>query len=121
MFCPACRAEYREGFYICADCNIALVDELPLEPEPEFIDFEEVFYTYNPADIAFVKSMLDAEHITYFFKGEHFLYMRPLADPARLMVRTDQVAFAKDLLKDLDLSFMGVNLAKETKENDISH
>lgn len=120
MFCPRCRAEYREGFYVCADCDIELVDELPPEPEPEFVDFEEVLYTYNPADIAFLKSMLDAENITYFFKGEHFLYMRPLADPARLMVRTDQVASAKDLLKDLDLSFMGVNLPKHAEENDTS-
>jgi hypothetical protein len=25
MFCPQCKAEYREGFYRCADCNIDLV------------------------------------------------------------------------------------------------
>ena len=59
MFCPKCRTEYREGFSICADCNTELVDEIPPEPEPEFVDYEEVLVTYNPADIALIKSMLE--------------------------------------------------------------
>lgn len=118
MFCPKCRAEYREGFYTCAECNIALVDHLPPEPQPEFVDFEEVLATYNPADIAFIKSILHAENIECFFKGEHFLHMRPLADPARLMVRSDQVELARDILKDLDLTFMGIHLSKESPEDD---
>lgn len=29
-FCPNCKAEYREGFSICADCDVALVSELPV-------------------------------------------------------------------------------------------
>ena len=78
-------------FYICADCDLDLVDELSPLPEPEFVDYKEVLGTYNPADIAFLKSVLESEGIQYFFKGEHFMYVRPLADPVRLMVRTDQV------------------------------
>jgi hypothetical protein len=31
MFCPLCKAEYREGFYRCADCGVALVNTLPQE------------------------------------------------------------------------------------------
>ncbi|MDF2672863.1 MAG: hypothetical protein K0R09_1128, partial [Clostridiales bacterium] len=27
-WCPKCKAEYREGFNLCANCNIELVDEL---------------------------------------------------------------------------------------------
>jgi hypothetical protein len=30
MFCPQCRVEYRAGFTHCTDCNVDLVDELPL-------------------------------------------------------------------------------------------
>jgi hypothetical protein len=30
VFCPLCKAEYRPGFSRCADCDIDLVDELPL-------------------------------------------------------------------------------------------
>jgi hypothetical protein len=29
MFCPVCKAEYREGFRRCADCDVDLVEELP--------------------------------------------------------------------------------------------
>jgi hypothetical protein len=31
MFCPVCKAEYREGFRRCADCEVDLVHELPAE------------------------------------------------------------------------------------------
>ena len=37
MFCPICKAEYREGFQICDDCNVSLVEELPPDPETEFV------------------------------------------------------------------------------------
>lgn len=32
-FCPKCRADYREGFIVCADCGVDLVNELPPLPE----------------------------------------------------------------------------------------
>jgi hypothetical protein len=31
MYCPVCKAEYREGFARCADCDVELVRELPVE------------------------------------------------------------------------------------------
>ena len=31
MFCPVCKAEYRQGFRRCADCDVALVDVLPTQ------------------------------------------------------------------------------------------
>ncbi len=110
MFCPNCRTEYREGFTVCADCNIDLVDDLPQEPGPEFVDFKEVLGTYNPADVAFIKSLLESEGIQYFFKGENFMYVRPLADPVRLMIRIDQFEEAVELLKNVQLSVAGINL-----------
>jgi hypothetical protein len=32
MFCPQCKAEYRDGFSRCSDCDIELVTELPVDP-----------------------------------------------------------------------------------------
>ena len=98
MFCPECKSEFIEGIIKCPECNITLIDELPEELQAEFIDYKEVLATYNPADIAFLKSFLESEGIKYFFKGEHFMHVRPLADPARLMVRSDQVDEAVELL-----------------------
>ena len=113
MFCPKCKYEYIDEVTVCPDCQEALIDQLPPEPEPGFVDFKEVLATYNPADIAFLKSLLDSENIQYFFKGEHFMYVRPLADPVRLMVRADQVDAAAELLKDIELSITGINLDKK--------
>ena len=31
MFCPKCKAEFREGFTECKKCNVDLVEELPVE------------------------------------------------------------------------------------------
>lgn len=113
MFCPKCRTEYREGFTVCADCHLDLVDALPEAPKPEFVDFKEVLATYNPADVAFIKSLLESMEIHYFFKGESFMYVRPLADPVRLMIRADQVEEAVEILKNVHLSVTGINLDKK--------
>lgn len=32
-WCPKCKYEYKEGYTMCADCNVALVDELPSEED----------------------------------------------------------------------------------------
>ena len=34
MFCPQCKAEYRAGFTKCSDCDVDLVKELPVDPQP---------------------------------------------------------------------------------------
>ena len=113
MFCPSCKYEYIDAITECPDCRVSLIAQLPPEPDPEFVDFAEVLATYNPADVAFLKSLLDSEDIQYFFKGEHFMYMRPLADPVRLMVRTDQVDTVTAMLKDIELSITGINLSQK--------
>ena len=116
MFCPECRSEFIEGINICPECDVTLIDGLPPDLEPEFVDFVEILATYNPADIALLKSILDSEDITYFFKGENFQHIRPWADPARLMIRTDQVEEVTNLIKDLKLSYMGINIDKSKKK-----
>jgi hypothetical protein len=118
MFCPKCRAEYREGFYVCADCNVDLVDELAPEEEPEYIDYVEIMGTYNPADVALIKSILDSENITYYFTPEHFMYVQPLAQPVKLMVKTDEAEKTREILQGLNLAILGVDLRKGNDESE---
>ncbi len=58
MFCPKCRTDYRKEFTECADCKTPLVSKLPPKLKPEFINFEEILFTYNPGDIAIIKSIM---------------------------------------------------------------
>jgi len=129
MFCPKCGAEYQQGFWTCNDCNVALVQALPpdLRSEnkgndagTEYVEYEEILETYSPSDIAFIKSVLDAESITYFFKGEYIGCIQPMADRFKLMVGKDQAEEVKSFLADMKISFIGSSSAQdetETEEN----
>ncbi len=101
MFCPKCRTEYREGFYTCTDCGASLVSELPPEPATEYVEFEEVLISLNPGDVAMIKSLLDSEGITYYFRGESAYSFAP---PTRLMVQKDRADEARELLEGLEIS-----------------
>jgi hypothetical protein len=118
VFCPECRREYREGFTTCSDCNVPLVSELPPEAEPDFIDYKEVLSTNSPSDRALIRSILDAEGITYFFQGEYVSAYVYNAIPVRLMVKEDQVQRAVDILKDLELSFTFGGLLSENEKDE---
>ena len=120
MYCPKCQAEYREGFTVCADCNVELVEALPPEPETDFADYEELLATYNQGDIVTVKSILEKEGIPYFIKGEMFTGMGAFIDPARVMVIKDEVEQARLLLKYLDLAYAGINLRDDETNDDES-
>ncbi len=118
MFCPSCRAEYKGGITRCSDCDVDLVGELPPESGPEWVEFGEVLSTYNLADIALIKSILDETGMKYYFENENFVHVSPLALPARLMVPRNQVEKTMELLRDMDLAFMGVSQTAGQEEAD---
>ena len=117
MFCPECRSEYVEGVSKCPDCSVALVHELPPEetgdPSDEDIgdmvepgiDYVPLVRTFSAKDIAFIHSVLGGTGIHYYIRGEGLTHLRPLADPAILMVDEKAAGDAKELLKDLPLSY----------------
>ena len=101
MFCPQCRTEYREGFYTCTDCGVSLVSELPPEPATEYLEFEEILTSLSSSDVAMIKSLLDSEGITYYFRGESSYSFAP---PTRLMVQKDRADEAREILEGLETS-----------------
>ena len=102
MFCPKCHAEYRDGYTKCAECLVDLVVESPQRSEDvRYVEMIEVFSTYNPGDIAVIKSVLDGEGIHYYFEGENSTMMVGAGAYARLLVQEDQVERVRDILQEL--------------------
>ncbi len=112
MYCPECRSEYVEGVRECPHCNAALVGKLPPEESRKAHEEEEpdarhvpLVRTFSAKDIAFIHSVLGGTGIRYYIRGEGLTHLRPMADPAILMVDEETADDARELLKDLPLSF----------------
>ncbi|HMD38438.1 MAG TPA: hypothetical protein VKH15_04105 [Candidatus Acidoferrum sp.] len=83
MFCPQCKAEYRQGFTRCADCDLELVDDLPSQAiaaptpvDPEVSD-EDPFCSFwkgeDPRIHAELCGLLAQQNIPYktFRRSDH--------------------------------------------------
>ncbi len=103
MFCPECGAEYREGFYECADCKVPLVRELPPEPEPavDTTELVTVLETYDPALIAVARSLLQAVGFRCVVLGEGLRYVASI----KLQVESRREEEARGLLSEMEEDF----------------
>ena len=128
MFCPECRFEFIEGVTECPDCKVALVGTLPPEEygvaREDVTDYLPLVRTFSAKDIALIHSVLGGINIRYFIQGENFTHVRPMADPAILMIAEEDIEDAKELLKDLPLSFYpwapdGGHLPEEEEQRNI--
>ena len=109
MYCPTCRTEFRKGFYICSDCEIPLVAELPPEPPPppppDYVEFINLYAPQNEMELSLIKSILDSESIRYFVRNDNFgsLEVGPnigLFNGKMIKVQDDQYERSKELLSD---------------------
>ena len=65
-----------------------------------YVEMVEVFSTYNPGDIAFVKSVLDGEDIHYYFQGENTALLVAAGAYARLLVRAVEAGRVREILQE---------------------
>ncbi|MHB8580199.1 MAG: hypothetical protein ACYDA4_10110 [Ignavibacteriaceae bacterium] len=114
MFCPKCKLEYREGYTMCIDCEIDLVDsvdsatklQLNRERINENTDFVPALTIHNDENIATIKQILEDRWIEYFFEDESPLFIKDLSDSLILKVREDQVPSVIELLKDFEVKYL---------------
>lgn len=91
MFCPICKAEYRQGFTRCADCDAELVSDLPsaaivrnADAEPGD-DEEDPFCSFwkgdDPRILAELCELLDKEKIPHktVRREDHLFHMSNFA------------------------------------------
>ncbi len=105
MFCPKCKAEYREGFSTCADCDVDLVSELSPEPEPsvEHIDFVKIKTCSSRHEAELAKGLLSVNGINAFIFADDFGGIQPalsFSTGVQLLIKEDDVEKAKEILLD---------------------
>jgi hypothetical protein len=71
----------------------------------DFEEYELILETHNPGDIAFIKSILIAEYIDFYIQGENVAPYLFNALPMRLLVKKDNAEKAKEILKDIKLTY----------------
>jgi len=107
MFCPNCRSEFREGVTRCPDCDVPLVDSLPVEMHDQ-APWVEVMETADPALLPVLRSALEGAGIPCTFEGEESVGIFPLGlnethfaqsgIAARLLVPANRLEEARQLL-----------------------
>lgn len=108
MYCPECRAEYREGYLQCADCGVALVDRLPAEDATDTAHSGGppvvVFVSGDIHEAALVRSLLEGSGIRAALFDEHFSRMDSpmsmIVGGIKVVVPELQAAFARDVLTE---------------------
>ena len=125
MFCPMCRAEYKEGVKECGQCEVSLVAVLPEKPKPihepeKDLELVNIVRTFIPQDIAIIESILNDAGIEYYIQGKEGMVVYPLVDPGNVMVVKEQAEEARELLKDLKLQFYVSCHNEEEKPDDES-
>lgn len=113
MYCPECGGEYREGFFTCADCGVALVAEPPPEPaEASESGLVTVLESGDPNEIAFAEAVLSEAEIPFvktgdalqelFAMGRLGFGFNPVAGPVTLQVPVEHAAEAARILEEAE-------------------
>ena len=111
MVCPQCGEEYGWDVMVCPVCDVETVDRLPGPPPAPDIALVPVLVTADAGLIAVAKSLLDAEEIDYYVRGEGLsdlfgfgritAYNYVVGEPPAFLVRVEDAQRARELLAAL--------------------
>jgi hypothetical protein len=110
MFCPTCGEEFSWDVMVCPTCDVETVDRLPgPEPTPD-AELVPVLATGDAGVIAVAQSLLEAEKIDFFVRGDGLQDLFGLGrmtgfsfamGPAEFLVRSEDADRARELLDGL--------------------
>lgn len=116
MVCPGNGFEEEdEDFYPESEDNIE--DDI-IDDDDDYLTREPILSTYNPADVAAIKAVLEDGDISFHFEGDIPTTGNTYLEPARLFVDHDQMEEARELIDDLDLSYMSLSPDEDPLEYD---
>ena len=103
MFCPKCKAEYREGFSTCGDCEVDLVTELSPESEisEEYVDFIKIITFSSRHEAELAKGLLSVHEIQAVIFGDDSGGVYPslsFSSGIQLSVKEEDLEKAKEIL-----------------------
>jgi hypothetical protein len=104
MFCPVCKAEYREGFTLCPDCDTNLVTSL--DSSKSFAAAERPLLAWRGNDpVAFSRvlaALRDAEIPTYQITENDQLTLQPIARPRYgIFIRMEDASRAGRIVREV--------------------
>jgi hypothetical protein len=110
MFCPNCREEFSWNVMVCPTCEVDTVDRLVGPAPVPDVELVCVLATGDAGAVAIARSLLDAEQIDHFVRGDGLQDLFGLGrmtgfnfamGPAEFWVRAEDADRARELLDGL--------------------
>jgi len=121
MFCPKCRTEYSKGSYICADCDVELVHELPPRQQHEFTHFSRLHSPASSSELLMIKSILSRADINYYTTNDKYGPDIELHKGCMIMVQDGHVKKAKKVLTDYQIVIKPPRNSLQNKLSSFEH
>lgn len=105
-FCPKCRAEYVEGVEKCSDCQVDLVEELPLNDSEDYLEMVELQEVPDEVSGVMMKGILENSGITVILRAAKIPMYDGIASTwstsywGKLLVSKDELETSRKIIDD---------------------